>query len=157
MIKKYKELQFFWKDLNIKEGTLSGKSYLKDKNFLRYPLNKIGEPTAVLLHKDVFKKVGLFNNKLNQDLDLELWYRLMPFFEVGFVDEKLVKFRLHSNQVTQLNIKFNPKDRTLLPLIFYKHIFKYLHPKQKKKLLFIILKNTSIYRFYIRICNKMKI
>ena len=106
---------------------------LKNENFLNYPLNKIGEPTAVLLHKKIFDKIGFFNSKLNQELDLEFWYRLMPLYKIGFIDQELIKFRLHSNQATQINKKSNNKDSTLLPLLFCKHIFKYLHPTQKKK------------------------
>lgn len=156
-VKKFNNLHTFWNELTLKEGVLPGTAYLKDENFLNYPLNKIGEPTAVLLHKDVFKKVGFFSSKLNQELDLEFWYRLMPYFKIGFIDQELIKFRLHGNQATQINKKSNNKDSKLLPLLFFKHIFKYLHPNEKKKLITIIYKNTYFYKFYSRVRKKLKL
>ena len=152
----FRNLHIFWKDLVIKQGVLPGTTYLRNRNFLNYPLNKIGEPTAVLLHKNVFEKVGYFNSKLNQELDLEFWYRLMPYFKIGFIDEELMKFRLHSNQATQINKKSTHKDSSLLPLLFLEHIFKYLHPNQKKKLITVIYKNTNFYGFYLRVRKKLK-
>ena len=155
--KKFENLHVFWKEITISQGVITGKKYLEDSGFLNYPLNKIGEPPAVLLHNSVFDKVGSFNTNLNQELDFEFWYRLMPYFKVGFVDEKLIKFRLHSNQATQINKQNTTKDSALLPMLFLKHIFKYLHPSQKKKLIFMILKNFSLYNIYIKTRKKMKI
>lgn len=156
-VKKFSNLHIYWKDLQIKEGVISGKNYLKDSGFLNYPLNKIGEPPAILLHKNVFKKIGFFQTKLNQELDFEYWYRLMPFFNVGFVDEPLIKFRLHSEQATQVNKSTTTKDSTLLPLILFKYVFKFLHRSQQKKLLKIIVKNTQLYIIYTRVRKKLKI
>ncbi len=156
-VKKFSNLHIYWKDLTIKEGVLPGKTYLKDTGFLNYPLNKIGEPPAVLLHKNVFQKIGYFHTKLNQELDFEYWYRLMPYFNVGFVDKPLIKFRLHCEQATQVNKSTTTKDSTLLPLILFKYVFKFLHRSQQKKLLKIIVKNTQLYIIYTRIRKKIKI
>lgn len=49
-VKNYKILHQSWKFLVINEGVISGKEYIKDPHFLNHPVNKIGEPPAVLLH-----------------------------------------------------------------------------------------------------------
>ena len=135
------ELHTHWYTLKICEGVEKGTTYLKDKYFLESPYNKIGEPSAVLLHKSCFKKVGLFSTILNQTLDLEYWYRLMPYFNIAFVDEELIKFRLHAGQATQTNrdIKIKLKEERLLRRIFLMNIFWFLHKSQRKKLLKEIL------------------
>ncbi len=147
----YENLHQSWDGLFISEGVKKGADYLKDKNLFNKPKNKIGEPTAVLLNKKVFNKVGYFNKKLKQELDFEYWYRLMPYFNVAFVDEKLVSFRLHSNQATQMNKKNSTKDSKLLYLLFLKNIFYYLDATQKKILLKRVSINTKIYFIYARI------
>lgn len=124
-----------WDSLHLKEGIEKGTSYLKDKNLLDRPNNKIGEPPAVLLNKKCFEKVGYFNTNLSQTLDFEYWYRLMPYFDVGFVDEELIKFRLHGNQASQINRKRKTKDKKLLPKTLLKTVFWKLHPKQKMYIL----------------------
>ncbi len=155
-IKKFANLHTHWNNLVIKTGVLPGKTYLKDANLLDAPQNKIGEPPAVLLHKDVFNKVGYFNTKLKQALDIEYWYRLMPYFDVAFIDEALIKFRLHSQQASQVNFKTNTPDRKLLPKIFLRKIFWYLHPIQKRKLVLEIYHNTLYYNFYKSTLRKVK-
>lgn len=156
-IKTYGELHTNLETLYPLTGVLHGKDYLKDKKLLNSPLNKIGEPTATLLHKDVFNKVGYFSSKLKQTLDLEYWYRLMPFFNIGFVDEDLIMIRLHSNQATWINEKEGTKDNWLLPLILFRNIFKYLHPYQKKNLFLNIIRNSQLYSLYQSIKSKLKI
>lgn len=138
-MKNFQVLHTYYHDLKVNEGSISGKHYLKDKFFLDKPLNKIGEPPAVLLRKECFVKVGYFNTKLKQALDFEYWYRLMPFFNVGFVNEPLIQFRLHDNQASQLNAQKKNYDKKLLPRLLLKNIYKYLHPEQKKALLTKVL------------------
>lgn len=65
--------------------------------------NWIGEPTAVMVRRDALRRVGLFNSRLQQLTDLELWLRLAFFFDVGFVPETLAGFRLHPRSATTAN------------------------------------------------------
>ncbi len=155
-IEYYENLHQNWGSLSISEGVKKGTEYLKDKNLLDFPKNKIGEPTAVFLNKKVFNKVGYFSLKLEQALDIEYWYRLMPYFNVGFLDEELIKFRLHNQQASQINKNRKIKDKKLLPKIFLKTIFKYLHKEQKKKLIIDIYHNTHYYNYFKRVKNKIK-
>lgn len=155
-INKFKNLHTHWEALKVNTGVLSGKDYLKDVKLLDAPQNKIGEPPAVLLHKNVFKKVGYFNTQLKQALDIEYWYRLLPYFDIAFIDEPLVKFRLHSQQASQVNFKTETPDRKLLPKILLRKIFWYLHPTQKRKLIKEIYHNTLYYSFYKRTVRKIK-
>lgn len=65
----------------------------------------VGEPTTVLVRREVFERVGLFNPLVRQTCDAEMWLRIMYFYDVGFVEEKLCAFRLHASSATADNIR----------------------------------------------------
>ena len=132
--KVYGTLHNYWADLEITEGVLEGKTYLKDKNFLNAPKNKIGEPTSVLLDKRCFEKVGYFNEDLKQALDCEFWSRLMPHYSIGFVDDYLSSFRLHDNQASAVNKSEKINETEVLYKLYYNTLLPYLHSVCRKKL-----------------------
>ncbi|MHC5860777.1 glycosyltransferase [Nostoc sp.] len=100
----------------------SGQQLLLDPNILGSPINKIGEPSTVLIRKDVFEKVGLFNPEFCQLVDLEMWLRIMSQYKVGFVDQVLSHFRIHSEQQTRRNAAL--KDAILLD---YQKLFQTIY------------------------------
>jgi glycosyltransferase involved in cell wall biosynthesis/predicted O-linked N-acetylglucosamine transferase (SPINDLY family) len=83
----------------------SGVALLNDPKLLLEPVNKIGEPTTVLLSKAAIEKVGGFDANLKQLVDAEMWLRIMTKYRIGFVDRVLSCFRLHEKQTTQTNQK----------------------------------------------------
>ena len=52
--------------------------------------NWIGEPTSVMVRRACLERSLLFNRRLRSMLDMDLWIRLMAFFDVGFLDAALV-------------------------------------------------------------------
>lgn len=66
--------------------------------------NWVGEPTAVMARRTALRRVGLFNPRLRQLTDLELWLRLAWFFDVGYVPETLSTFTLHATAETSSNL-----------------------------------------------------
>ncbi|MNR16634.1 hypothetical protein D3C85_1332480 [compost metagenome] len=106
---------------------------MKDLNLFMFPKNKIGEPTAVLLRKDCFKKAGYFNTDLKQTLDIEYWLRVMKYFKIGFIDQELISFRLHNEQASAVNKKEIIPDYDILSRMYYRNLFWYLHPKYQWK------------------------
>ncbi|HXM36611.1 MAG TPA: glycosyltransferase [Pyrinomonadaceae bacterium] len=63
----------------------------------------IAEPPSTLIRKEVFRRLGLFNIRMHQACDIEMWLRIMFFYDVGFVDEKLLIFRIHGKSATASN------------------------------------------------------
>jgi len=84
-----------------------GQDLLKDPQLLCHPINKIGEPSTVLIRQEVFKRVGGFDPQLNQLVDLEMWLRIMKYYQIGFINKSLSKFRLNCQQKTYKNIREN--------------------------------------------------
>lgn len=68
-----------------------------------FAYNWIGEPTAVMLRRSVLEDLGLFNIRLRQLTDLELWLRIAFFNDIGFVPEPLVTFRVHEASTSSVN------------------------------------------------------
>lgn len=59
-------------------------------------------PSAVLIHRDVFERVGLFDPALPACEDYDLWLRITPRYRVLFVDEPLVvKHGGHPDQLSR--------------------------------------------------------
>ena len=66
-------------------------------------------PSSVLIHKSIFKKIGLFDENLPVCEDYDLWLRISAEFPILFLNEKLtIKFGGHSNQLSK---KFWGMDR----------------------------------------------
>ncbi len=80
-----------------------GQVLLKEPSLFKHPINKIGEPTTVLIRKDIFDQVGGFNSELCQLVDLEMWLRIISTCKVGFINKYLSHFRLHQEQQTHRN------------------------------------------------------
>jgi predicted O-linked N-acetylglucosamine transferase (SPINDLY family) len=95
-----KDIHRGWSNL---QPIQSGQELLRDPNIFNYSINKIGEPTTVLIKKEMFDRVGLFNSDLCQLVDLEMWLRIISECKVGFVDRYLSHFRLHEQQQTNKN------------------------------------------------------
>jgi glycosyltransferase involved in cell wall biosynthesis len=154
-INEYGELHRFWKNTTINNKQIvNGRELLKDKNLFKNPMNKIGEPTAVMIRKEVFNKIGFFSTELKQTLDLEFWYRTMKYYHVVFIDEPLIYFRLHENQASNINSKSNNnKEIERLFKSFRKNIFWCLSFNNKV----LLLTNNNKVKFFIKsILRKLK-
>ena len=95
-----KDLHKSWSNL---KSIQPGKELLADTNCLSNPINKIGEPSTVLIAARVFTEIGLFDSGLSQYVDLDMWWRIMGNYHIGFVDEKLSSLRIHPEQQTWKN------------------------------------------------------
>lgn len=115
----FQDLHKAWSNLQIIQ---SGQSLLSDPNLFQHPINKIGEPSTVLIRRTVFETVGLFDSELNQLVDWDMWLRIMSHYKIGFINQVLSFFRLHVQQKTCQNIQENIS----IDLSFYQKV--YSHP-----------------------------
>ncbi|MBE9163316.1 glycosyltransferase [Tychonema sp. LEGE 06208] len=95
------EISQNWSNL---QRVQDGKTLLADPNLLNNPINKIGEPSTVLIRRDVFDRVGFFDVELQQLVDVEMWFRIMSHYKIGFVNKSLSNWRVHLNQLTRENL-----------------------------------------------------
>ena len=76
---------------------------LRDANF---ETNWVGEPSSVLMSRTCLATVGLFNPRLEQIIDLDLWCRAMLSYRIGFVDRALSTYLHHGDSLTDENARF---------------------------------------------------
>ena len=62
--------------------------------------NLLGEPTAVLLHRNVFDRFGLFNPHLASCCDLEYWIRVASHTGTIHIRDVLATFRVHAGSMS---------------------------------------------------------
>ena len=55
---------------------------------------------SMLISKECFNKVGLFNENLKTSNDYEMWLRLFKEFNCYLIEEPLIQYRIHKNQDT---------------------------------------------------------
>ena len=66
-------------------------------------------PSATLIHKDLLKRVGFFDESLEVCEDYDLWLRVAHSHKIGLVDKKLItKYAGHNDQ---LSFKYWGMDR----------------------------------------------
>jgi len=62
--------------------------------------NCVGGCSKVLVRKECFKKVGLFDEKLPAGEDFDLWIRLAKYYQFDYVRECLVLYRVHEKRIS---------------------------------------------------------
>ena len=59
-------------------------------------------PSSIIIHKDIFNDVGLFDKNLPVCEDYDLWLRICSKYEVLFLDQKLfIKYGCHDDQLSK--------------------------------------------------------
>jgi len=100
-------------------------------------------PSSVIIKKEIFQKIGLFNEKLPACEDYDLWLRISAKFPILYLNEKLtIKYGGHKNQLSK---KFWGMDR--FRIISLENILKegLLNNKNKGKVKKILKKKIKIY------------
>ena len=128
-------------------------SLFRSKQFLRSPLNKIGEPSVFLFRKNLVKKIGYFREDLKQILDYEFCYRLLKVKNIAIINKTLVQFRLHEMQATNLNRLKNTNLDEGYSKILYKGYLDYLDAYTRTHLL---KKHNIFYKIYYKIISLVK-
>lgn len=70
------------------------------------PLNFIGEPTAVMVHRSVFGRYGYFNHSFAHLCDMEYWFRVGVHTGLVYVPETLATFRAHRDSRSAENFAY---------------------------------------------------
>lgn len=82
------------------------------------PRNLIGEPTVVMLTKDLFQRTGPFNKHLIHLCDAEYWVRAGSRSGIACCQSILATFRVHPSSTTTANDRFRGyRKATLDPLV----------------------------------------
>ncbi len=92
----------------------------------------IVSPSAVIIHKDILKNIGVFDPHLMACEDYDLWLRIALYYEIGFLNKKLVtRYGGHEDQLSK---KYWGMDRFRITAM-EKHIDSDIDVHWKKTLL----------------------
>lgn len=98
----FRELSEFW-ETQPATPTQPGRRFLLwwIKQGLR--LNVVGEPSFVMLRREVCEEIGTFREEMRQNLDLEYWIRALRVTDIHFLYQNLGIFRVHGNSASMRN------------------------------------------------------
>lgn len=74
---------------------------LESSDFLRAISGTLISPSTTLVHKDIFREVGYFDEHLKSCEDYDLWLRVVYRFEIGFLSDFLAIKYGHDNQLSK--------------------------------------------------------
>lgn len=108
------------------------KKYKKDdKNIFEKSLNYCNiAPSSALIDKDVFEKIGYFDESLEVCEDYDMWLRILLDFHITLIDKPLII--KHSSDVKQLSFKHWGMDRFRVKSL--QKIYPAIKDKAKKEL-----------------------
>lgn len=75
-----------------------GKRFANKQQF--YEAMRVGNVIngcTVMLRRDLFDTIGLFDETLRCTQDYDLWCRIIPTYDFYYLDESLVQYRMHGN------------------------------------------------------------
>lgn len=93
--------------------------------------NFLGNCSTVMVKKECFDKVGLFDERLQGFEDYDLWIRLAKYCQFDYVKEPLVLYRFHEKRITT-NLNRIRKAHEIL----YKKYFKEIMMADDRKKIF---------------------
>jgi len=85
------------------ERNNDGRALFRELLNTAFDRNWIGEPSAVMVTRRALEECGLYNPRLHQRPDLDLWTRIMLRYRVGFIDAPLCVYRHHGDSSTASN------------------------------------------------------
>jgi glycosyltransferase involved in cell wall biosynthesis len=65
--------------------------------------NVVGEPSFVMLRREVCEELGPFRTDMPQGLDLEYWIRALRVTDIHFINRELGLFRVHRDSASMAN------------------------------------------------------
>ena len=85
----------FKKISNLNTGVHSGEKIIN--KILYSSRNPVGEPSAVLVRKDIFKIVNGFKSYFPMTLDIDFWISVLKHGDLYFINDPLASFRVHKD------------------------------------------------------------
>lgn len=81
---------------------------LRSRDFIRAMGSCLISPSTVMMHRDILKVTGYFDESLRTCEDYDLWLRILRKYEIGFLEESLTIKHGHD---MQLSNRYHSMDR----------------------------------------------
>jgi hypothetical protein len=74
--------------------------------------------STIVIRRDCFDQVGMFDENLRYTQDMEMWFRLLQRFEIGRVKQALAEQRIHSGQGSRETQSHQKETQQVLDQLF---------------------------------------
>lgn len=91
------------------------------KNILKKGGNLFVCPTS-MIRKNIYEEIGGYNTSLKYIEDQDMWLRILIKYSMGILNEKLINYRIHKEQVSFYYSDINRKEITVI----ISHLEKFL-------------------------------
>jgi glycosyltransferase involved in cell wall biosynthesis len=84
-------------------GIKQGRKLAERRGYIYFDMVRrsvIFTPSTVLVRRECFEKVGLFDESIPWMLDYDMWIRISREFHFECIKEPLVKYHVHKNQIS---------------------------------------------------------
>lgn len=87
--------------INIKNNIRSSGRYYDEDNINKiiYLTNPFAH-TSAIIRKEIYDKIGGYNENYITTVDYELYIRLIKYGKIAMIDEELVEYYVHSNSIS---------------------------------------------------------
>ncbi|MCR2804448.1 glycosyltransferase [Paenibacillus soyae] len=88
---------------------------------------------TVMLKRDIFDTIGLFDENLRCTQDYDLWCRIIPIHDFYYLDEPLVQYRMHDNMSTKKLTGTLAAERDLVRQRYQEMFARLIHQSNTEK------------------------
>ena len=107
------------------------------QNFRWETVEYCATPSTVMVREEVFKRVGLFNEYLkNAAEDWLMWVQISRYFDMVYVDQPLVRYRIHERNATRNVERIHLGNRYAVAQVVNAPYFDEYPPHFRAKLLY---------------------
>jgi len=123
--------KFFQKDVVKAEQLIEKQQFVSAQELSilindRLFVNFLGEPTCLLLHRDIFKEYGTYNQDISQMLDYEFTMRVATNTGFVFLEKTLAYFRVHGGAESNKNRSDKRTEAKKIKVDYVDHLL-FLH------------------------------
>lgn len=98
--------------------------------------------STVMVRRQILDNVGLFNSNLPSGEDYDLWLRISAMYKIGYIPERLMRYRQHADSLTASNSSLKPWDISVAEKALE------MHPVEAKKISSFQLKKEFAKRYF---------
>lgn len=98
--------------------------------------------STVMVRRNVLNDVGLFDKNLPSGEDYDLWLRIAAKYKIGYIPEKLMRYRQHSGSLTSLKAPLKPWDIKVAEKALK------IYQEEAKKIPHLLLKKSFAERYF---------
>ncbi|MNO38039.1 putative glycosyltransferase EpsE [compost metagenome] len=86
--------------------------------------------SSVIMDMNVFRKVGLFNERLLYTQDYDLWLRTLPHYEWSYIEEPLLDYRVHQGMGSILHSEAQNREIKQVQELHYQSLSRLLRKER---------------------------